>query len=267
MNSAEENRAILFVAAVAGIYVMAGAIAVKSLLARLRGAVRPVRPIEVWISRIVFTLATIGLLCIAYGYFVEPYWLSVTHVTITSAKVQKGARPIRIALVSDLHSDPKVRLEQRLPLAVAAEKPDVIIFAGDTVNSPDALPVAQDCLSRLAHIAPTFAVKGNWDAWYWRSLKLFDGTGVRELNGDFVDLKVGDSEIQLGGIAVGNETALDQATLLSNHMRILVYHYPDLIQEASQRHVDLYIAGHTRRTSGASVLRCIGHAVEVRKAL
>jgi len=42
---------------------------------------------------------------------------------------------------SDLHSDPKARLEPRLPTALAAEDPDVIVFTGDSINSPEGLPV------------------------------------------------------------------------------------------------------------------------------
>ncbi len=38
--------------------------------------------------------------------------------------------------ISDLHYDPRPRLEERLPDIIAAERPDLIVFKGDSVNSP-----------------------------------------------------------------------------------------------------------------------------------
>ena len=121
----------------------------------------------------------LGCLCVLYGWLVEPYWLSVTHVRIETPKFKAGSRPVRIVHISDLHCDPKVRLEERLPVAIAAEKPDLIVFTGDAINSPEGLPNLKRCLTRLASIAPTFVVKGNWDAWFWSNLDLYGGTGVR----------------------------------------------------------------------------------------
>src|SRR5205085_1108160 len=145
---------------------------------------------QVWLQRIVLALACVGLLCFAYGYFIEPYRLEVTHVRIESAKLPKGTRPIRLVQISDLHSDPKVRLEERLPEVVAAEQPDLIVFTGDAINTPAGLPIFKRCLTRLAQIAPTFAVQGNWDVWNWTDLDRFAGTGARELKGEAVKFDV-----------------------------------------------------------------------------
>ena len=49
--------------------------------------------------------------------------------------------------------------------AIAQEKPDFIVFTGDTMNEAAALPVLKRALTSLAKIAPTYVVKGNWDAW------------------------------------------------------------------------------------------------------
>ena len=100
----------------------------------------------------------------AYGYFIEPKWLAITRVRIPSTKLSKTTEPIRLVHISDLHSDALPRLEERLPDVIAGEKPDFIVFTGDTINSPEALPVFKRCLTRLAALAPTFVVKGNWDA-------------------------------------------------------------------------------------------------------
>jgi hypothetical protein len=243
----DNQRVLLFLTPVVIVYVLAVGIAVRALLNRL--AHKPARfgPIRRWAHRIILSLALIGLICMSYGYFVEPYWPSVTHLQMNSAKLTPGSPAIRIAHISDLHCDPKPRLEERLPDIISAEKPDLIVFTGDSLNTPDALPVFRTCLTRLAAIAPTFAVKGNWDSWYWQRLTLFDGTGVEELNGAAREVRVGSSSIWIAGVGVENEDRVDEAlaSVPQDAFTVFLYHYPDLITEIAPRGVDLYCAGHT----------------------
>jgi uncharacterized protein len=247
MSAAEYLRLLLFLAFIAIVYVHAASTVVRWLLHKLEWTALSQNPRQVWYRRIVLTLAGIGLLCLGYGYFVEPYWLSVTHVSINSPKLTKGSRPIRIVHISDLHSDPKPRLEGRLPQAIAAEQPDLIVFTGDSINSPGGLPVFRKCLTELAKIAPTFVVKGNWDAWYWHDLNLFAGTGAHELNGSSSLVEVRGAPIWVAGVAVEDETMMEQAvsSIPNGAFKVFLYHYPDLIAEAAGLKVDLYCAGHT----------------------
>ena len=247
MQSSENFSVLLFLSIVAVVYVLAGGIVVRLLARKLRRRTRITTRGTVWFNRVVLILALGGLLCMAYGYFIEPYWPAVTHLQIKTAKLAPGTPPIRIAHISDLHADPKPRLEEQLPDIIAAEKPDLIVFTGDAINSLDGLPVMQKCLTRMATIAPTFAIKGNWDAWYWRRLNLFEGTGVEELNGTAREVKVGTSSIWLAGVAVENEDRLAQSlsSIPPGAFTLFLYHYPDLINEVAERQVDLYCAGHT----------------------
>src|SRR4051812_42376647 len=60
-------------------------------------------------------------------------------------------------------------------------------------------------MSNRAHqLAPTFVVKGNWDAWYWHGIDLFGQTGAQELDGNSVKLEVRGLPIWVTGIAVEN---------------------------------------------------------------
>jgi predicted MPP superfamily phosphohydrolase len=181
-----------------------------------------------------------------YGRFVEPYWLSVTHVSIASPKIPRGLR-LRIAQISDTHSDPKARLEERLPGVIAAEQPDLIVFTGDAVNSPEGLPVFKALLQKLSAIAPTFLVKGNWDAAYWSQLDLYDRTGAVELNGAGRVLEFRGVKVGIAGLAAGNASNLKRALagIPADAFSVFLYHYPDLIHEVSGLNVDLYCAGHT----------------------
>jgi Calcineurin-like phosphoesterase len=159
-------------------------------------------------QQVILGLAALGTFCILYGFFIEPYWPEVTHVRIVSSKLAKSSAPIRIVHISDVHSDRRPRLENRLPALIAAQKPDVILFTGDSVNSPEGLPVFRQLMTQLAKICPTFAVRGNWDVWYSSDLDLFGGTGVIELKSWEFPVRVRETEVWVAGVPVDSETTI-----------------------------------------------------------
>jgi uncharacterized protein len=247
MQNAELIRAIIFFGLVAAIYAFAAIICIRWLLQRFGKTSLSQQRSQMWFRRTILSLSLIGLFCIGYGYFIEPYRIDITHVQIKSEKLPKGANPIRLIHISDLHSDPTIRLEKKLPEIIKNEKPDVILFTGDSINSPAGLPVFRECLTNLAAIAPTYVVKGNWDSAFWNRLNLFEGTGATQLNGNSVSLNVQGTALHIAGIAVGNEGRLQQviAALPQNELSVFLYHYPDLITEIAEQKIDLYCAGHT----------------------
>jgi predicted MPP superfamily phosphohydrolase len=213
---------------------------------------RPMGPLGLPMRRaraVTYALAGIGLVCAAYARFVEPYWPEVTRARVESAKLAPGSRPIRIAHISDVHSDPEARLEPRLPEIIAREKPDLIVFTGDAVNSPGGLANFRALMTRLAAVAPTYAVRGNWDVWYWSQLDLFGGTGVTELDGTAVRVPAPSlpGEPWVGGVAVGHLDAVPGTlrSIPTGAFSIFLYHYPDEIEEVARHGADLYCAGHT----------------------
>jgi uncharacterized protein len=246
MPAADLVRLFLFAAAVGTVGVLAGAALLRMFRERRGGAPPPGRRTR-WTRRTVLALAALGLLCVAYGHFVEPVWLEVRHVRITSPRLPKGARPVRIAHVSDLHCDPSPRLEERLPEAVAAEKPDVIVFTGDAINSLEGLPVFQRCMKRLAGIAPVFAVTGNWDLRFNPEVDRFADTGVRELKDEAVRVDVEKTAVWVAGISIRHGFQLDRtlASIPPGAFTLLLYHDPEEIEPVAARGtVDLMCAGH-----------------------
>src|SRR5262249_40587304 len=102
-------------------------------------------------------------------------------------------------------------------------------------------------MSELSRIASVFAVRGNWDVWYWNELDLFGGTGVRELASLSVVLPIRGNEVWIGGLLVGREDRLQQLvnTVLSGALRVLLDHYSDEVLCVAELGVDLYLVGHT----------------------
>lgn len=243
----EKVRVFVFVGGVVAVYVTACGMAVRGVRRRLVPTPPPASQREIRFRRVIFTFAGMGLLCMAYGYFVEPYWLEVTRVHIESPKLPKGSRPIRIIQITDLHSDPTPRLEDRLPQVIAAEKPDLIVFTGDAINSVGGLAVFRRCLTRLASIAPTFSVRGNWDVDYWKALDLFGNTGARELQAEAVRVDFGGAEIWVAGVPERTEIRIGEvlSKVPAGTFTVFLYHSPDEILAAARQKVDLYLAGHT----------------------
>jgi predicted MPP superfamily phosphohydrolase len=248
MHPAELFRVLLFLGSLATVYLLAASTIVRALARRLRRPLAGLPRGEVWVRRVAMVLAAAGLPCFYYGWRIEPYWPEVTRVALATDKLPAGDLPIRIAHLSDLHSERRERLEPRLPPLVQALNPDLIVFTGDAVNALDGLPTFRRCLRKLAAIAPTFAVRGNWDVWYFPRADPFEGTGARELDGEARPVRLHDGRtLFLAGVAVGHESRLERtlSALPPHELSLFLYHSPDLIKSVRQSPVDLYCAGHT----------------------
>lgn len=247
MRLGERLVVAAFLCVVSFVYGAAGLTLLDALRLRLLGGSRRLLRAPGWFRLAVVGLAAVGSACVAYGMFVEPFWLQVTHVRIETLRLQPGTRPIRIALVSDLHSDAKLRPEGRLPAVVAGLKPDFIAFTGDAVNSPEGLLIFRDCMRRLAATAPTFAVTGNWDVSYWHGLGLFDDTGVQVLNGRALPLRADGAQVWVAGVGYGMLAEVERALgqVPPGEPIVFLYHSPDGIAGIAREGVDLCLSGHT----------------------
>ncbi|MBL8205596.1 MAG: metallophosphoesterase family protein [Blastocatellia bacterium] len=244
MSTIELVRAWLFITVVGFVFAVAALAILRRPAAWL--AKRAVKPLSKF-QRVMLVLAGIGVLCMAYAHWIEPYWIEVTRVSLSSPKLATASRLIRVAHISDLHCDPVERVENKMLSLIANEKPDLIVFTGDTMNRADSLPVLKQTLTQLAQIAPTFVVKGNWDVWYYPMLDLFGGTGVKELNNEAVKFDVAGTSLWLVGMPVSETLNYEKAfaSVPPNAFTLMLYHYPDEIEAAQTRYVDLYCAGHT----------------------
>jgi uncharacterized protein len=193
-------------------------------------------------------LAALGTLAVLYARFVEPRWIEVTSTRVPTSRLPVGHRGVRIVHLSDLHSDSAPRAEKRLPATVASLEPDLILFTGDAANTPAGLSVFRRCLAELTTIAPTFAVKGNWDTDFFPQLDRFGGTGATELDGSSAAIAVQGTTVYLVGARLKNIEPLGAAleSLPTDGPAIVLYHcpYPDVVPPRLASRVDLFLAGH-----------------------
>lgn len=236
----DATRAWLAVIAAGSLYTIAMGVLAGMGLGALRGRLvgpgdaageaRPRSRTRRCLAAGVLSLAALQTLCVIWAFAVEPVWPQVEELRVETPKLAPGARPVRLVLVADTHCDPRARTEPVVPDLVRELKPDVIVFAGDAVNSREGLANFRGLMTRLAEIAPTWAVRGNWEAWWFKKLDLYSGTGVKELGGRAVRVAAGGSEVWLCGGVFGEEeksrAALKEAP--RGRFSAFVHHYPEV---------------------------------------
>lgn len=240
-------RVQLFAAAVAMVTAL-GLVGLLALVLAKRGK----RPISSWERRIawgsLWSLAT-GVLCVLYGLFIEADWVEVTRVRIETPKLPAGMS-LRLVHLSDLHVDGPTRALDKLPALVNAEKPHLVVFTGDTLNSERGLALARKLFEELEAPRGVYAVRGNHDVWYWQHLDLFGDGVAHELRGA-EPLPLLGGALALCGATYGVTGHLEECLRRAGStFKLVAYHTPDLVEDLAGHadaavRPDLYLAGHT----------------------
>ena len=196
-----------------------------------------------WKRRILI-LAVVALLAATiYAFWIEPYWIEVTHHTISAPL----ASPIKIAHLTDLHTYGLGRRELKMLEVLKDEQPDLIAITGDSISVSSNYPGLRDVLSQMHAPLGVWIVRGNHEDWYpikdEQEFYKFAGTTLL-LNSSrevcpgvwlvgFDDLFGGkpDADKGFGGVP---EPAY----------KIALFHSPTFIESAAGR-CDLALAGHT----------------------
>ena len=194
---------------------------------------------------ILHIIAGIGILCVLYGYLIEPYWLEITHIQIQSDKLEKES--FRVVQFSDMHCDPKMRLEEKLIEAINSLKPDILVFTGDALNSSQSKTNFQHTLSQMDAPLGQFAITGNWDFHITPVPNLFENTGFIELDGSPRKIEKNGESIQLCGLSFENDSGIHNLIQQADKdsFTIFLYHNPKLIEAFDPADIDLYLCGHT----------------------
>ncbi len=116
------------------------------------------------------SLALIALLCAGDAFLLEPFALVVTHeqamgLTSRGTPAREREKNLKIAHLSDLHTKGEGRLEKDILAALDAEKPDVIVISGDTVDAVDNYGPAAEVLAKMHAPLGVYLVHGNWENW------------------------------------------------------------------------------------------------------
>ena len=194
----------------------------------------------------------------AWALVVEPRRLVVRRVEIRSPRWPPARPPLRLALVSDLHTGgPHVDPERvaRLAERVNRERPDVVLLLGDFVDhevalgdEPDPEPIAR-ALGRLRAPFGALAVLGNHDWRYGgeRVRAALTAQGITVLENQAVAVPAEQGPVWFAGVGDVRLRLADATAALSevpaSDPVILMTHDPDVFPDVPER-VALTVAGH-----------------------
>jgi len=183
----------------------------------------------------------------------EAGWVRLRTLEIRLPRLPEELAGLRIAHLSDFHLGLPSRGSQAVEHAVewvAAREPDLVVITGDLVSHPRGEPLLRELLGRLG---PSFAVLGNHDVEYTRdpfsrAAGLTDLAPARLLvdAGETIELR--GRRVQIVGVdpyAYRHRRSHPwQLVDESADLRILLCHYPYVLDFLPQGAFDLVLAGH-----------------------
>ena len=190
--------------------------------------------------------------------------MTVRRYDLDAARI---TQPIRIALVTDLHSCYYGKEQTDLISAIDAQSPDLILLGGDIFDDEVDDANTERFLAGIGGRYPCYYVTGNHE--YWSGAEAFAGKmailekyGVTILSGDCKTIQVNGESINLCGVndpdsymiranpAQDAQTTFDEqldrveALAQNDAFTVLLCHRPEFFESYCSRSFDLVLCGH-----------------------
>lgn len=212
-------------------------------------------------KRILCGIGILLLCLILPGFFSG---LTVRHYALDAGFGQEH-KPIRLALITDLHSCSYGRDMEKLIGAVKKQAPDVILLGGDIFDDGQPDDNAERFLAGIAGYAPSYYVTGNHEYWsgenaFAEKMAILDRYGVVRLRGTGSEIGIGGIRLTIGGVddpcawtgdlsetvpeGFRAELAAVSALCEEADYAILLTHRPELFDLYVREGFDLVLAGH-----------------------
>ena len=187
-------------------------------------------------------VSVIGLGCIAWAHWVEPFRYETTYHKIKTASLPEGSR-LRILQLTDVHLEGEGPAAEFILRAVQQEKPDVIALTGDYINEPHGRVALEKLLPQLQASREICSVTGNYDGYDPSSAC----PSVVGLHGFARSISVGGKHVNIFGTDMTD--SIEFASRLRSAPKadytVVLYHTPEMIDTAAANGADLYLCGHT----------------------
>ena len=191
----------------------------------------------------------------------ENVTVGVTHYTVASGRLPQAFNHFKIVVVSDFHNAEFGKENDTLIKLIEKEKPDIIAFTGDLVDSRRTdIETAEDLVRNLAEIAPCYYVTGNHEArlgeQYQKLEKILLEENVVVLHDGYTELTRNNETILIAGLDDPNFTDINSAVHnsilktkldgmnLSDSYFVLLSHRPETFEAYTSAGVDLVLSGH-----------------------
>ena len=202
-------------------------------------------------------LPIICFIIIAFLFSAFDVRLKIVEYTITSDKI---TNPIRIALVTDLHSCKYGKNQKTLIDAVVKQNPDIVLLGGDIFDDKIPDENTELFLAGIAGKYPCYYVTGNHEYWSRRVDEMLDTLrkyNVTILDGKSKTVEVNNQKISISGIddpdanlytgkGKGIYAQLDEINQIKDDslFTILLAHRPSYVNKYLDYNFDLVLSGH-----------------------
>ena len=177
-------------------------------------------------------------------------------------ETEKISSPVRIALVTDLHSCRYGEGQVELLDAIHTQKPDVILLGGDIFDDEIDDTHTEIFLSGIAGKYPIFYVTGNHEWWsgaeaFGAKMAILEKYGIPVLSQEAVTLNIRGEMLTICGVDDPESYLLDSAALhydarldqvlteaVEEQYTVLLAHRPEYFPSYSARDFDLTLCGH-----------------------
>lgn len=180
---------------------------------------------------------------------------------------EKIAAPVRIALLTDLHSCRYGENQAKLVDAVKKQNPDIVLLGGDIFDDKLSYENAEITIRQLAELYPCYYVTGNHEYWsreVGTILDIVKDCGVTVLSGECDTVTINgqiisicgvddpDVEVYLvEGVPIGQQFASAEKAaqeveeaLGTEVFTVLLSHRPELFETYQKYDFDLILSGH-----------------------
>jgi len=231
-----------------------------------------------WFRIGVTLIVAIGLVLLAYGYFIEPDRLIVRSETIFVKRWNPAFDGLRIAVLGDIHGGSNSITEERLREIVAKtneQAPDLIVLLGDYVahyspfnpmreRGAVLMPPATifQNLAGLKAKCGVYAVLGNHDGWYGDGLIAGEITrqGYQVLQNKVISIEKSGQHLRILGLRDHLSLPSNWARISSDAKKVLdgsgegdlivLEHSPDILPAVTDElaispDLKLFLAAHT----------------------
>jgi uncharacterized protein len=201
---------------------------------------------------VVVAFGAFVVLC--YGYFIEPYWIEVTH---HESNAGMGKIGIRVVQISDLHLQEIGKRELAVIDVLKELHPDVVVFTGDVIDRAESLKIFQEFLSSLPSIHRV-GVLGNWEYWSDADLQelksIYEGNkGSRLLVNESVQYEIKGKSVQVVGLddfTAGYPSLSISPRAAAVDVSIFLEHSPGFFDTSDFKNLkpnqfDFCLSGHT----------------------
>ena len=194
-----------------------------------------------------------------YATWMEPFRIGVTQSELHNPKLESAA-PLRLLHITDLHVERTTSREEKLLQLVQELDPDVIVLTGDYLNlayvyDAQAQADAHELLARLCDVArgPIYAITGSPPVDRTDVIPdIFEDLPITWLLDEIREVDVNGQTIRMVGLRCTRDRSQDAPRLRdlvgddpAEIFTLLLYHSPDLMPEAVEMGIDLYLCGHT----------------------